>query len=69
MQFEIRRKKPTTTKQFLEYAKKIEEFFQLSNINTAAINTNHNSGIPTTSAITRTNIISLNTNYKCSSTI
>ncbi|CAF4507977.1 unnamed protein product [Rotaria sp. Silwood2] len=44
MQFEIRRKKPTTTKQFLEYAKKIEEFFQLSNINTAAINTNHNSG-------------------------
>lgn len=33
IQFEVRKKKPTTTNQFLEYAKEAEELFQLSNIN------------------------------------
>ncbi|CAF5194663.1 unnamed protein product, partial [Rotaria sp. Silwood1] len=32
IQFEVRRKKPTTTKEFLEYAKEIEDLYQLSNI-------------------------------------
>ena len=32
LQYEIRKKKPTTTKQFLEYAKEQEELLQLSNI-------------------------------------
>ena len=32
LQYEIRKKKPTTTKQFLEYAKESEELLQLSNI-------------------------------------
>ncbi|CAF4523112.1 unnamed protein product [Rotaria sp. Silwood2] len=34
LQYEIRKKKPTTTKQFLEYAKESEELLQLANINT-----------------------------------
>ena len=33
IQFEVRKKKPTTTAEFLEYAKDVEELFQLSNIN------------------------------------
>ncbi|CAF4452773.1 unnamed protein product, partial [Rotaria magnacalcarata] len=33
IQFEVRKKKPTTPTEFLEYAKDIEELFQLSNIN------------------------------------
>ena len=44
IQFEIRRKKPTTTKLFLEYAKEIEELFQLSHID---INTPYNSHLST----------------------
>ena len=32
LQFEIRKKKPTTTKQFLEFAIEVEELFHLSNI-------------------------------------
>ena len=32
IQFEVRKKKPTTTTEFLEYAKEAEELFQLSNI-------------------------------------
>ena len=35
LQYEIRKRKPTTTKQFLEYAKEAEELLQLSNIDTA----------------------------------
>ncbi|CAF1298482.1 unnamed protein product [Rotaria sp. Silwood1] len=42
IQFEVRRKKPTTTKEFLEYAKEIEDLYQLSNI---TINTNTNTNI------------------------
>jgi hypothetical protein len=34
IQFEVRKKKPTTTAEFLEYAKDIEELFQLSNVTT-----------------------------------
>jgi hypothetical protein len=34
LQYEIRKKKPITTKQFLEYAKESEELLQLSNIDT-----------------------------------
>ena len=34
LQYEIRKRKPTTTKQFLEYAKEAEELLQLSNIET-----------------------------------
>lgn len=34
LQYEIRKKKPTTTKQFLEYGKESEELLQLSNIDT-----------------------------------
>lgn len=33
LQLEIRRKKPTTTKEFLQYAIEVEELFRLSNIN------------------------------------
>ncbi|CAF3314175.1 unnamed protein product [Rotaria socialis] len=33
IQFEVRKKKPTTPTEFLEYAKDIEELLQLSNIN------------------------------------
>ncbi|CAF3319280.1 unnamed protein product [Rotaria sp. Silwood2] len=50
IQFEVRRKKPTTTKEFLEHAKEIEELYQLSNIsinNNTHTNTLH---IPTTSS-------------------
>ena len=46
IQFEVRRKRPTTTKEFLEYAKEIEELYQLSNINTRSAN-DSNSNIPT----------------------
>ncbi|CAF1690027.1 unnamed protein product, partial [Adineta ricciae] len=34
LQYEIRKRKPTTTKQFLEYAKEAEELLQSSNIDT-----------------------------------
>jgi hypothetical protein len=34
IQFEVRKKKPTSTSEFLEYAKEAEELLQLSNINT-----------------------------------
>ncbi|CAF2841609.1 unnamed protein product [Rotaria sp. Silwood2] len=50
IQFEVRRKKPTTTKEFLEHAKEIEELYQLSNI---SINNNtytNTVSIPTTSS-------------------
>ena len=46
IQFEVRRKRPTTTKEFLKYAKEIEELYQLSNINTRSAN-DSNSNIPT----------------------
>ncbi|CAF3808250.1 unnamed protein product [Rotaria sp. Silwood1] len=48
IQFEVRRKKPTTTKEFLEYAKEIEDLYQLSNISINT-NTNINSNTNTTS--------------------
>ncbi|CAF4872774.1 unnamed protein product, partial [Rotaria magnacalcarata] len=32
IQLEVRKKKPTSTAEFLEYAKEVEELFQLSNI-------------------------------------
>jgi hypothetical protein len=34
IQFEVRRKKPTTTKEFFAYAKEVEELYQLTNLNT-----------------------------------
>ena len=41
IQFEVRKKKPTTTTEFLEYAKDVEELFQLSSI-PVDNNTNNN---------------------------
>ena len=38
IQFEVRRKKPTSTREFLEYAKELEDLYQLSNINTNETN-------------------------------
>lgn len=43
LQFEVRRKKPTTTKEFLEYAKDVEELFQLTRSNTNINFNNYNS--------------------------
>ena len=48
IQLEVRKKKPTTTADFLEYAKDVEELFQLSNINTEQ-NKNNNNNSPTSS--------------------
>ena len=33
IQFEVRRKKPTSIREFLEYVKELEDLYQLSNIN------------------------------------
>ncbi|CAF0887155.1 unnamed protein product [Rotaria sp. Silwood1] len=46
IQFEVRKKKPTTITEFFEYAKDVEEWYQLSNINIDNNNKNNNS--PTT---------------------
>ena len=53
LQFEIRLKRPTTSKQFLEYAIEVEELFHLSNIN-VSYNSNKSTTptFPTTSTIT-----------------
>ncbi|CAF1356404.1 unnamed protein product [Rotaria sordida] len=52
IQFEVRRKKPTTTKEFLEHAKEIEDLYQLSNLSTntqpkTTINPNTNTSLTT----------------------
>ncbi|CAF1373399.1 unnamed protein product [Adineta ricciae] len=47
LQYEIRKRKPTTTKQFLEYAKEAEELLQLSNIDTDTDTYEHKNGNPT----------------------
>jgi hypothetical protein len=47
LQYEIRKKKPTTTKQFLEYAKESEELFQLSNLDPEVGTYDHNNSNPT----------------------
>jgi hypothetical protein len=54
LQFEIRMKGPTTLKQYLDYAIKVEELFHLSNINISNSNSNNSTTptFPTTSAIT-----------------
>jgi hypothetical protein len=54
IQFEVRRKKPTTTKQFLEYAKEIEELLQLTNIDPSIDNQEPSQTSHLTSSITRT---------------
>ena len=53
LQLEIRKKKPTSSKQFLEYAIEIEELFQLSNIDISK-NTNDNNNIVSSVATTLT---------------
>ena len=53
IQFEVRRKKPTTTKQFLEYAKEIEELLQLTNIDPSIDNDTPSQTRQLTSSITR----------------
>ena len=60
LQYEIRKKKPTTIKQFLEYAKEAEELFQLSNIDITVDNYDRNNPIPikqlmSTVTLTRSN--------------
>jgi len=60
LQYEIRKKKPTTTKQFLEYAKESEELFQLANIDTEVDKYEHNNSalthqITSNVPLTRTN--------------
>jgi hypothetical protein len=53
LQFEIRLKRPTTTKQYLDYAIEIEELFHLSHIDTSNNpNKSNNPTFPTASAIT-----------------
>ena len=42
IQFEVRKKKPTSTAEFLDYAKEVEELFQLSNISIE----NNNDNVP-----------------------
>ena len=46
IQFEVRKKKPTSTSEFLEYAKGAEELLQLSNIDTASSITNTHNAKP-----------------------
>ena len=60
LQYEIRKKKPLTTKQFLEYAKESEELLHLSNIDTDLDkydrnNSNSTNQITTTVPFTRGN--------------
>src|SRR5690242_9849056 len=52
LQLEIRKKKPTTTKQFLEYAIEVEELFHLSNIDISGDPNKTNTTSPITSAVT-----------------
>lgn len=69
IQYEIRKKKPMTTKQFLEYAKEQEELLQLSNIDVDAeinsfdrkLSNTHNHG---TSPIVSTQPGAYSSNYK-----
>ncbi|CAF2002117.1 unnamed protein product [Rotaria magnacalcarata] len=60
LQYEIRKRKPTATKQFLEYAKESEELLQLSNIDTDVDkydrnNSNSPKQITSTVTLARTN--------------
>ncbi|CAF3845113.1 unnamed protein product [Adineta steineri] len=52
IQFEIRRKRPTSTRQFLEFAKEIEELFQLSNIDTTIATVNYTPTNQVTTTVT-----------------
>lgn len=52
LQFEIRKKKPSTTKQFLEYAIEVEELFHLTNIDISHNFTSTTPTFPITSTIT-----------------
>jgi hypothetical protein len=54
LQLEIRKKKPTTTKQFLEYAIEVEELFHLSNIDIDPNNSNTINSITSTVTPPRT---------------
>ncbi|CAF1516359.1 unnamed protein product [Adineta ricciae] len=50
LQYEIRKRKPTTTKQFLEYGKEAEELLQLSNLEINSDPSSSHDHKPTTSA-------------------
>jgi hypothetical protein len=63
LQFEIRRKKPITTKQFLEYAKEVEELFQLSNLKMDDIMENTNQTTKEQSLPSITNTPNSNNQY------
>lgn len=52
LQFEIRKKTPTTTKEFLQYAIEVEELFRLSNINISGDPSKTNTNGQITSAVT-----------------
>ncbi|CAF5224725.1 unnamed protein product, partial [Rotaria magnacalcarata] len=45
IQFEVRKKKPTSTIEFLEHAKDAEELMQLSNLTTDNTNINNNNQV------------------------
>jgi hypothetical protein len=55
IQFEVRRKKPTSAKQFLEYAKEIEELLKLTNIDPMIDNEKPSQINQLTSSITHLN--------------
>ena len=63
IQFEVRRKKPTTTKEFLEYAKEIEDLYQLSNISTNTINNSILDTINSSTTNTPTTMNNYNKSY------
>ena len=67
VQFEVRRKKPTTTAEFLEYAKDVEELFQLSSIAINNNNSNPSISKETQSSTQRTIITSGNKYYNSTS--
>ena len=67
VQFEVRKKKPTTTAEFLEYAKDVEELFQLSSITIGNNNSNPSISKETQSPTPTTIITSRNKYYNSTS--
>jgi hypothetical protein len=55
IQLEVRKKKPTSPTEFLEYARDVEELFQLSNINIDRNKNNNSTASNEQSSFTRTN--------------
>jgi hypothetical protein len=55
IQLEVRKKKPTSPTEFLEYARDVEELFQLSNINMDRNKNNNSTTSYSQSSFTRTN--------------